>query len=76
ATNHLKQTESQLAQADTLISSMKDMMLHGSNGSLTSAERQTIADDLRKSLDQLLTIANTKDESRNYLFAGNKTDTL
>ncbi|SUI89320.1 Hook-filament junction protein [Shewanella putrefaciens] len=76
ATNHLKQTESQLGQADTLISSMKDMMLQGSNGSMTSAERQTIADDLRKSLDQLLAIANTKDESGNYLFAGNKTDTL
>ncbi|MFB2800235.1 flagellar hook-associated protein FlgL [Shewanella seohaensis] len=76
ATNHLQQTESQLGQADTLISSMKDLMLQGSNGSLTSEERQTIADDLRKSLDQLLTIANTKDESGNYLFAGNKTDTL
>ncbi|QYJ79880.1 flagellar hook-associated protein FlgL [Shewanella acanthi] len=76
ATNHLQQTESQLGQADTLISSMKDLMLQGANGSLTSAERQTIADDLRQSLDQLLSIANTKDESGNYLFAGNKTGTL
>ncbi|GIU15584.1 flagellar hook-associated protein FlgL [Shewanella glacialipiscicola] len=75
ATNHLQQTESQLGQAETLVSSMKDMILRGSNGSMTEAERQTIAVDLRQSLDQLLTIANTKDESGNYLFAGNKTDT-
>lgn len=74
ATNHLQQTESQLGQADALVSSMKDMMLQSSNGSITAADRQTIADDMRKSLDQLLALANTKDESGNYLFAGNKTD--
>ncbi|MCK7634417.1 MULTISPECIES: flagellar hook-associated protein FlgL [unclassified Shewanella] len=76
ATNHLQHTESQLGQADKLVSSMKDMILRGSNGSMTSTERQTIADELQKSLDQLLAIANTKDESGNYLFAGNHTDKL
>tara|TARA_R110002051_G_scaffold292651_1_gene357532 strand:- start:668 stop:1873 length:1206 start_codon:yes stop_codon:yes gene_type:complete len=74
ATNHIQQAESQLGQADTLAGSMKESMLRGINGSMTSAERQVIADDMRQSLEQLMSIANTKDESGNYIFAGNKTN--
>ncbi|MGX9461069.1 flagellar hook-associated protein FlgL [Shewanella sp. A14] len=76
ATNHVQQTESQLGQADTLASSMKDLMLRAGNGSMTSAERQVIADEMRQSLEQLMSIANTKDESGNYIFAGNKTNNV
>ena len=74
ATNHIQQAESQLGQADTLVGSMKESVLRGINGSMTSAERQVIADDMRQSLEQLMSIANTKDESGNYIFAGNKTN--
>ena len=74
ATSHIQQAESQLGQADTLAGSMKESMLRGINGSMTSAERQVIADDMRQSLEQLMSIANTKDESGNYIFAGNKTN--
>ncbi|MGI2038576.1 flagellar hook-associated protein FlgL [Shewanella frigidimarina] len=74
ATSHIQQAESQLGQADTLVGSMKESVLRGINGSMTSAERQVIADDMRQSLEQLMFIANTKDESGNYIFAGNKTN--
>jgi flagellar hook-associated protein 3 FlgL len=74
ATNHVQQAENQLGQADTLAGSMKESMLRGANGSMTSAERQVIAADMRQSLEQLMSIANTKDESGNYIFAGNKTN--
>ncbi|MGP1832138.1 flagellar hook-associated protein FlgL [Shewanella frigidimarina] len=74
ATNHIQQAESQLGQADTLVGSMKESVLRGINGSMTSAERQVIADDMRQSLEQLMSIANTKDESGNYIFSGNKTN--
>ncbi|UJF21312.1 flagellar hook-associated protein FlgL [Shewanella sp. OMA3-2] len=74
ATNHIQQAENQLGQADTLVGSMKESMLRGANGSMTSAERQVIAADMRQSLEQLMSIANTKDESGNYIFAGNKTN--
>jgi flagellar hook-associated protein 3 FlgL len=53
---------------------MKELVLRGANGSMTTAERQVIADDMRQSLEQLMSIANTKDESGNYIFAGNKTN--
>jgi flagellar hook-associated protein 3 FlgL len=74
ATSHIQQAESQLGQADTLAGSMKELMLRAANGSMTSAERQVIADDMRQSLEQLMSIANTKDESGNFIFAGNKTN--
>ncbi|GGQ33623.1 flagellar hook-associated protein FlgL [Shewanella litoralis] len=76
ATNHVQQTESQLGQADTLAASMKESMLRAANGSMTTAERQTIADDMRQSLEQLMSIANTKDESGNYIFGGTKTNDI
>ncbi|PMG49675.1 flagellar hook-associated protein FlgL [Shewanella sp. 10N.286.52.B9] len=71
--NHLNQTETLLGDLDNLAGSMKEQLLRGSNGSMTDNERQTIADEMQKTLDQMLAIANKKDESGNYLFAGNKT---
>ncbi|UAL44930.1 flagellar hook-associated protein FlgL [Shewanella inventionis] len=76
ATNHVQQTESQLGQADDLAASMKESILRAANGSMTSAERQVIADDMRQSLEQLMSIANTKDESGNYIFGGTKTNDI
>jgi flagellar hook-associated protein 3 FlgL len=74
ATSHIQLAEGQLGQADTLVSNIRDGLLRGSNGSMTSSERQAIADEMTKSLEQLMSIANTKDESGNYIFAGHKTD--
>ncbi|WP_434928725.1 flagellar hook-associated protein FlgL [Shewanella sp. HL-SH2] len=74
ATNHLSISESKIGSAETLISSMREQVLRGANGSLSSVERQMVADEMRSSLDELLSIANSKDESGNYLFSGNKTN--
>ncbi|QYJ98904.1 flagellar hook-associated protein FlgL [Shewanella alkalitolerans] len=75
ATNRLALTESKLGSAETLASSMKDQMLRTINGSLNASDRQTIANEMKSSLEELLSIANSKDESGNYLFSGNKTST-
>jgi flagellar hook-associated protein 3 FlgL len=74
ATNHLTISESKIGSAETLISSMREQLLRGANGSLSSVERQMIADEMRSSLEELQSIANSKDESGNYMFAGNKTN--
>ncbi|MBB1381892.1 flagellar hook-associated protein FlgL, partial [Shewanella sp. SR41-2] len=74
ATNHLAISESKIGSAETLISSMREQLLRGANGSLSSVERQMIADEMRSSLEELQSIANSKDESGNYMFAGNKTN--
>ncbi|MCL1141699.1 flagellar hook-associated protein FlgL [Shewanella gaetbuli] len=74
ATNRLSIAESKLGSAETLVTTMRDQFLRGANGSLSSVERQMVADEMRASLDELISIANTRDESGNYLFAGFKTN--
>jgi flagellar hook-associated protein 3 FlgL len=75
AKNHLAISESKLGNADTLMTSMRAQFIHGINGSLTAADRQIIADEMKQSMKELLSIANTQDESGNYTFAGFKTNT-
>ncbi|WP_368880779.1 flagellar hook-associated protein FlgL [Shewanella algae] len=72
--NHLSMAESKLGSAETLATSIREQMLRAVNGTLAPSERQMIADELRGSLDELLSIANTQDESGNYLFSGFSTD--
>ncbi|MCT7941642.1 flagellar hook-associated protein FlgL [Shewanella holmiensis] len=74
ATNHLSMAESKLGSAESLITNMREQLLRGANGSLSSVERQMVADEMKASLEELMSIANTKDESGNYLFAGFKTN--
>ncbi|WP_445773057.1 flagellar hook-associated protein FlgL [Shewanella sp.] len=76
ATNRLGLAESKIGSAESLISSMREQLVRGANGSLSSVERQMVADEMRASLDELLSIANSKDESGNYIFSGNKTNSL
>ena len=76
ATNRLGLAESKIGSAESLISSMREQLVRGANGSLSSVERQIVADEMRASLDELLSIANSKDESGNYIFSGNKTNSL
>lgn len=72
--NHLSMAESKLGSAENLVTSIREQMLRAVNGTLAPSERQMIADELRGSLDELLSIANTQDESGNYLFSGYSTD--
>lgn len=74
ATNHLALAESQLGGAEDLVASIRDQVLRSINGTLTASERQTIADEMRGSLEELMSLANSKDASGNYLFAGFSTD--
>jgi flagellar hook-associated protein 3 FlgL len=75
ANNHLSMTESKLGSADSLMTTMRAQFLQGINGSLTAADRQTVAVEMKASMKELLSIANTQDESGNYMFAGYKTNT-
>ncbi|ABZ76003.1 flagellar hook-associated protein 3 [Shewanella halifaxensis HAW-EB4] len=70
AKNRLSISESKLGSAATLASSVREQVLRAVNGSLTDSDRQTVADEMRGSLEELMAIANSKDESGNYLFGG------
>lgn len=73
ANNRLSLTESKLGSAEALVSSTREQVLRAVNGTLSDSERQMVADELRGTLDELLAIVNTKDESGNYMFSGNET---
>lgn len=74
AANHLGLAESQLGGAEDLTASIRDQVLRSINGTLSATERQTIADEMRGSLEELMSLANSQDASGNYMFAGFSTD--
>ncbi|NRB25142.1 flagellar hook-associated protein FlgL [Shewanella sp.] len=75
ATGHLAVAESKLGSAERLVSSIQEQVLSAVNGSLSDTDQVTIANEMRSSLEELLSIANSKDESGNYLFSGDRTST-
>ena len=74
ATNRLSLAESKLGSTESLMTSIREQMLRGVNGGLSATERQMVADEMKASLEELLSIANTKDESGNYIFGGFNTN--
>ncbi|MCH1920595.1 flagellar hook-associated protein FlgL [Shewanella sp. A3A] len=76
ATNHLAIAESQLGAAENITMPIRDSMLAALNGTYTDYERQSIADEMQHGLDQLVALANYKDEYGSYLFAGTLTNAI
>ncbi|MGI2125861.1 flagellar hook-associated protein FlgL [Shewanella sp. DC2-4] len=74
ATNRLAVAESKLGSAEDLTGSMREQVMRAINGTLSGTERQMIAEEMKGSLEELLSIANSKDESGNYMFSGFSTD--
>ncbi|USD38616.1 flagellar hook-associated protein FlgL [Ferrimonas sp. SCSIO 43195] len=75
ANNRLRQEEPHLASYENLLMNARDIMLAGNDGSLSLENRRVHASDLKANLDSLLSLANSQDESGNYLFAGTDSDT-
>ena len=74
-TNHLSITESKLGSVESVLSFMRETLQRGANGSLSAVERQMVADEMRSGMEELLALANSQDESGNYMFAGDKINT-
>lgn len=70
AEDALKLVEGQLDGAGEIIQYARDRVLAAGNPALSSADRQSIATDLRSQFDAMLAIANTRDANGDYLFAG------
>ncbi|MBI1173840.1 MAG: flagellar hook-associated protein 3 [Sideroxydans sp.] len=54
----------------SLIQSMQSTAVNAGNGSLTNADRQSLAISLQGQLDQMIALANSTDGAGNYLFSG------
>ncbi|MBM7073048.1 flagellar hook-associated protein FlgL [Shewanella sp. 202IG2-18] len=70
AEGRLANAESSLGEAESLSRNIKDNMLKMNNGTRSQDDLDAIAKDLRSDLDALMSIANSKDESGNFVFAG------
>ena len=74
ATNRNQQQEGQLANVESLMLSVQEIMIQANNGSLSDVDRDALAQQLVAIKDQMLDTANSQDESGNYQFSGFQVD--
>jgi len=74
--------QTQLSTSETVLSSITDLILStqstiasAGNSSLSNSDRASLATELGVNLDQLISLANSKDSVGNYLFSGYETQT-
>jgi len=75
AMDSLQQVDSTLGSVSNLIQSMRTMAVAAGNPAFSDSERQMMAVELRGHFNELLGLANTKDEQGNHLFSGFQGDT-
>lgn len=56
----------------TTIQNVQTLIVSGGNGTISNADRASIAEELQSNYNQLLGLANADDGNGQYLFAGNK----
>src|SRR5690606_21830576 len=67
AADSLQQVDSTLGSVSNLIQSVRTMAVAAGNPAFSDSERQMMATELRGHFDELLGLANTRDEQGNYL---------
>jgi flagellar hook-associated protein 3 FlgL len=72
----LNTLESSLTTITNLLVSAQSSLIAAGNGGYSDQERGFIANELKGTLEMLIGLANTKDSSGNYLYAGYQTTTL
>lgn len=70
AVQTLSLEENALQSVTTLLQKVKSSLIEAGNGTMTDADRETIATTLQSDLDQLQGLANTDDGNGQFLFAG------
>lgn len=74
AENHNSLIDTSLSNAEGTMNELKDLMLQANNGVYSADDLASIAQQASQSLQQILDIANTQDESGGYVFAGYQID--
>ena len=70
AKNRLTLEEQALADANTLITRVREQAVQGNNGSVDPASRRMLATEVRSRLKELVDIANRRDANGEFLFSG------
>ena len=69
-----KLEESVLSSASDILIRVKELGIQAANDTLSTADRDIIATEVDNLRDELISIANTRDVSGNYIFSGSKSD--
>ena len=75
ADSRLRMEETALSSAQSMLQRIRELAIQGSNGGLSTADRTIIANEVSSLRDALLSLANTEDESGNFIFAGTAVNT-
>lgn len=74
ANSTLSLQENTLNSVSDLLVSAKGLIVKGGNGTYTDSDRASVATELEGLYNQMLGLANTRDSSGQYMFAGSKGD--
>lgn len=64
-----------LIQGTNILQRVRELMITGSNGTLSESDRDVIAVELESLREELVGVANTRDGNSQYIFAGYQVDT-
>jgi len=70
--SRLQGEDSTLQSVNNLLMRAKEVSIQANNDTLSPANRKAIATELQAVRDQLLSLANTRDNNGNYLFSGSR----
>jgi flagellar hook-associated protein 3 FlgL len=70
AESRLRMEETALSSAQNMLQRIRELAIQGSNGGLSDADRTIIAKEVSSLRDALFSLANTEDESGNFIFSG------
>lgn len=74
ANTALSTADGVLGSVTNLMNSLSARIVEAGNGTLSPADKATMAQQFQNELDQLMTLANSKDANGNYLFSGTATN--
>lgn len=74
AENHNSLVDTSLANVEGIMNELKDLMLLANNGAYSQEDLDSIAQQARHSLAQVLDIANSQDETGGFVFSGYQID--
>ena len=70
ADSRIRMEETALSSAQEMLQRIRELAIQGSNGGLSVADRTVIAKEVSSLRDGLFSLANTEDESGNFIFSG------
>jgi len=75
AQNSLQLESTTLSSVQTTLQQLREQVVSGLNSTMSTADRQSIAQQMSQEFQQLQSLANTTDGAGNYIFAGGNSTT-